>query len=84
VTTLLAYRPFLDPMDLQTVWWWLLIPMAILVSIAWKAVRVANFRAFWRPVAIMSIQIVLAMAGLAIGAHVLADLLVPLFDVPAT
>ena len=73
----LAYTPFLDPLDLQRAWWFLLIPLAILMSIAWKAVRVSSFRAFWRPVLIMSAQIVFAMVALAIGAFLVVELLVP-------
>ncbi len=74
----LAYTPFLEPMDLQSSWWMLLVPMAVLMSIAWKAVRVSNFKSFWRPVAVMTTQIVLAMVGLAFGAFVVVELLVPL------
>ena len=74
----LAATPFLDPLNLQEVWWWLLVPMAVLMSIAWKAVRVSSFKNFWRPVLIMTVQIVLAMAGLAVGAFVVVEVLVPL------
>jgi len=75
----LAYTPFLDPLDLQRQWFLLIIPLAILISIAWKAVRVSSFKHFWRPVLVMSTQIVLAMVLLAVGAHLVVDLLVPAF-----
>lgn len=71
------YTPFLDPLDLQRGWWALLVPLAVLISIAWKAVRVSSFRAFWRPVLVMSTQIVLAMVGLAVGAYVVVEVIVP-------
>lgn len=74
----IAYTPFLDPLNLHEVWWWLLVPMALLMSIAWKAVRVSTFKHFWRPVFIMTVQIVVAMAGLAVGAYIVVDQLVPL------
>ncbi len=73
-----AYTPFLDPLDLQRQWFLLLIPLAILISITWKAVRVSSFHAFWRPVLIMSAQIVFAMVGLAVGAYILVDIIVPM------
>jgi len=76
----LAYTPFLDPLDLQRQWFLLIIPLAILISIAWKAVRVSSFKHFWRPVLVMSTQIVLAMVLLAVGAHLVVDLLVPAFS----
>jgi len=78
ITALLAYTPFLEPMDLHREWWLLLIPMAVLTSIAWKAVRVVTFRRFWWPVLLMSTQIVVAMALLAVGAYALVELLVPM------
>lgn len=72
-----TYTPFLDPLDLQRVWWFLLIPLAVLMSIAWKAVRVSSFHAFWRPVLVMTAQIVLAMVGLAVGAYLVVEVIVP-------
>ena len=75
---MVAFTPFLEPMDLQTVWWWLLLPLALLVSVGWKAVRVGHFRSFWRPVLIMTVQIVVAMAGLAVATALVVEFLVPL------
>ena len=38
----LAYRPFIDPLDLQRGWFILLLPLALGVSITYKAVRVED------------------------------------------
>ncbi len=61
MTTLLAYRPFLDPIDLHRYWFVLIFPMAFFIALAYKAVRVPDLRTMPREVAVMTIQIVLGM-----------------------
>lgn len=36
---MLAFRPFLDPIDVTSFWYLLMVPMALLIAIAYKAVR---------------------------------------------
>jgi len=72
------YRPFLDPLPDFGPWWWLLlIPLALGISIAYKAVRVRSMDRYWPNVLTMTVQIVLAMVLLAVGAHVFVEWIVP-------
>jgi hypothetical protein len=48
------------------------------VSLAWKAVRLESVERWQRPVAIMSGQIVLAVAGIALGLFLLVQIVLPL------
>lgn len=70
---LLAYRPFLEPLPLPPGAWWLtIIPMALFISIAYKAVRRNSLNGFWKSTTIMAVQIVffIALAGFAVHAVV--------------
>ena len=79
MTTLLAFVPFLDPLPGVNQWWYLLlVPLALGISIIYKAVRLASLDGFWRHVAVMTTQIVLAMIGLAVFMVVLVQVLIPL------
>jgi len=74
MTTMLAYtlawRPFIDPMNAHDWWFLLIFPVAMLVSIAWKAVRVDDVRRLPRAAGVMTIQVVLAMLGLGLAAYI--------------
>lgn len=74
----LAHIPFIEPFPPAHRYWWLLIvPLAVGVSMSWKAVRLKSLEHFWRHVVSMSIQIVLGIAGIALGLYVLVILLLP-------
>lgn len=76
--TLLAYRPFLDPLPMPPGGWWLtLIPMAVLIAIAYKAVRKPSLKRYWRSVISMSLQIVLFITLAGAGVHVVVEWIVP-------
>jgi len=76
---LLAYLPFLEPLPGVQRWWMLLlVPLAFGISVIYKALRMPSLDAFWRSVGVMTVQIVLGMAGLAIGFLVLVQVVVPL------
>lgn len=74
----LAWRPFLDPINLHDQWFLLLIPIALGVSMAYKAVRVHDLRTYPRQVIVMTVQIILAMALLGLGSYLFIQHLVPL------
>jgi len=78
MTTLLAYRPFIDPLNLHHVWFLLLVPLALFVSIAYKAVRVHDMSRYWQGVAIMTGQIVLGMLALGAAFYLLIEWIVPI------
>lgn len=78
-TLLLAWRPFLDPLDLHEYWWAFLVPLALGISVAYKAVRLRDLGApYWRAVAVMTAQIVLAMVMLGIATFLLLEYAIPL------
>jgi hypothetical protein len=79
---LLAYIPFLDPLDVFHDWWFLLvIPLSFGISIIYKAMRMACLDGYWRQVAVMTTQIVLAMIAGAILLMLFVELVIPLVPV---
>jgi len=72
---LLAYTPLLTPLDLHDSWWFTLGPLALGISIAYKAVRMRDLTGFWRAVAIMTVQIIGGMVALAVLAFVIVEVL---------
>ena len=76
---LLAYIPFVHPINFFHEWWYVLLaPLAFGISIIYKAVRLPSLEQFWRSVFVMTLQIVLAMIGLGIALVVLVQVIVPL------
>jgi hypothetical protein len=66
---LLAYRPLLDPLNVHDIWWMFLVPMALGISIVYKAVRVQTMDRYRQQVAIMTVQIILGMIALAVVSY---------------
>ncbi|MEO1128715.1 MAG: hypothetical protein AAFX05_03290 [Planctomycetota bacterium] len=77
-----GFRPFLEPLPLHEWWWITLIPMALLTSIAYKAVRMPQPKGarYVRSVGIMAAQIVIAMVVISLLLYVLVERIVPLFE----
>jgi hypothetical protein len=67
---MLAWRPFIDPIDAHAWWFLLLLPIAFLVSLTWKAIRIDNIKRLPRPLGVMTVQVILAMLGLGLAAFV--------------
>jgi len=65
------FRPFLDPIELHQWWFLLLIPMALLVSMTYKAVRLQTLDRYWRHVGLMSLQIILGMMALGATTYIM-------------
>ncbi len=77
--SLVAWIPFVSPMPPPGPWWWLLIvPLVVAVSMSWKAVRLRSLDRYWSQVAIMSVQVLLGMAGLTAALLVLVRVVIPL------
>jgi hypothetical protein len=82
VIALLAYIPFLDPISFFQQWWYLLLlPLSFGIAVIYKAVRLGSLDGFWRHVAVMTTQIVLAMIALGVGLTVLIQVIIPLLPV---
>ncbi|MFG0282883.1 MAG: hypothetical protein ACF8R7_00535 [Phycisphaerales bacterium JB039] len=75
---ILAWRPFLDPLPLEGTWFLLLAPLALLISMGYKAVRVPNMERYWRDVLVMTMQVIIFMILLWIGSYLLIFRIVPL------
>ena len=80
MTPLLAgYIPFVDPIQVFHDWWYLLlIPLSFGISVIYRALKMRDLDRFWRAVAMMTVQIVLVMAALAVVLVVLVELAIPL------
>lgn len=76
----LAWRPFLDPIDAHTWWFLLIFPVAVLVSVAWKAIRIDDIRRLPRATTVMTVQVVLAMLGLGFAAFVGLTVVLPVLS----
>ena len=63
--TLAHWRPLLDPMPAYGSEWLLLIPLIVLMVIAYKAVRCEDMTRYWRSVLQMSAGLILGLALLA-------------------
>lgn len=71
--SVLAWRPFLDPVDAHRWWFVLLIPVALGVALGYKAVRTTDLKRYVPEVLTMTVQIVLGMVGLAAASFVLVE-----------
>lgn len=71
-----GYRPFLDPMEIHEYWWLTLIPLALGISMAYKAIRLEDLSRFWGQALLMTAQVVAGMIGLAIAAYLVVELIV--------
>ncbi len=78
VTPTIAWMPFLEPLPhAGRTWWLFLLPLAFLLSMAWKAVRLPRLDHYWRDVFSMTGQIVAAVVGLAVGLYILVIVVMP-------
>jgi hypothetical protein len=83
---LLAYRPFLDPLDAPSLWWAFLFPLALLIAIAYKGVRMHEIEhmdrrwggAFVRAAGFMTLQIVAGIVLLWIASYIVILKLLPI------
>jgi hypothetical protein len=74
-----GWVPFVDPINVFHDWWYLLlIPLSFGISVIYRALKMRNLDRFWRAVAMMTVQIVLVMAALAVALVVLVELAIPL------
>lgn len=79
MTLLTGYVPFIEPMNaLQPVWFLLIVPLAIGISMIYKAMRLTRLERFWGQVVLMTVQIILATAGLAVALAVFVQVVIPL------
>jgi len=76
---MIAYIPFLDPINAFHDWWFvLLIPMSFGISVIYRALKLPTLEHYWRAVMTMTIQIVLAMAALGIALVIVVVQIIPM------
>jgi hypothetical protein len=74
---LLAWRPFLDPLNLHEYWWAFLVPLALGVAFTYKAVRVRDLRELPKRTAVLTVQIILGMILLGAAFFAFLEYVVP-------
>lgn len=77
MSLVLAWRPFLDPLDLHNSWWMLLVPLSFGIAVTYRATRVATFERFWVKAFILTAQIVLSMVLLGVASYLFIQFAVP-------
>ena len=78
----LAYVPFLEPISALQRWWYvLLVPLAFGISVIYRALKLPTLDGYWQAVALMTLQILLWMAALAVGLVVIVQVFIPLLPV---
>ena len=86
--TTLAYRPFIDALTLNHVWFTMLVPLSLFIAITWKAIRLTDdlhadgtrrfpWRRFVLGVGSMTVQIVASMVALGAASYLLVQYAVP-------
>jgi prolipoprotein diacylglyceryltransferase len=73
----LAYRPFIDPLNLHAWWYVLLVPCAFLVAFTYKAIRIPNIKRLPRDTAVMAMQIILGMVALGAAGYLFIEVVLP-------
>tara|TARA_Y100001968_G_C19342270_1_gene710147 strand:- start:434 stop:676 length:243 start_codon:yes stop_codon:yes gene_type:complete len=80
---MLAWIPFIEPCNaLQSVWYLLLIPLSLGISLMYRAIRETSAGDYWRSVNIMTVQIVVVIAALGVGLGFVVELLIPMLNSP--
>ena len=78
MTAVMAYIPFLYPIHGAHHWWYLLmVPLAFGISMIYKAIRMRSLEPYWRHVVVMTLQIIIALIGMALGLAVLVLITIP-------
>ena len=70
-----AYTPFLHPLDVDEYWLWLLIPLALAISIVYKTIKLDDSSQLPRQITIMTAQIVVFMGVAASVLWVVSELM---------
>lgn len=63
-----AWTPFLDPIPIwrDSIWPWLLLPLAVAVSIVYKSIKCRSMRQVPREATVITVWIILGMIAAAI------------------
>lgn len=76
--SLFGWIPFVQPLPGISAWWpLLLIPLALGISMVYKALRVNSLEDYPKEVALMTTQIVIAMVCIALILTIIVQLVIP-------
>jgi len=73
-THTLAWRPFLDPLDLHHIWWLLLVPLAFVIGLVYKTLKLRTLDTLWPQTMRLTAIIVVFMIGIAAILWVIIEL----------
>lgn len=62
---LAQYRPFIDPLPVYDYWYWLLLPLCLLFSVVYKAVKCESISDIPKAAASITVWIIASMAAAA-------------------
>ncbi len=70
---LLGYRPLLEPLPVGPYWLWLLPPLAVVVAVVYKAIKLEDLAALPRQAAFLALQIIVFMVLAAAALWVIVE-----------
>jgi hypothetical protein len=70
----LGYRPFLDPLPLDTYWLMLLPPLVLAIAVVIKTIRLQDLSQLPRQATMLALQIIIFMGLAAAGLWLLTEL----------
>jgi hypothetical protein len=70
----LGYRPFLDPLPLDTYWLMLLPPLVLAIAVVVKTIRLQDLSQLPRQATLLALQIIIFMGLAAAGLWLLTEL----------
>jgi high-affinity Fe2+/Pb2+ permease len=77
-TTMIGWIPFLQPAgSLGNLWWLLMIPLILGISIAYRATHDASIDQFWQRVFVFVTKSTLAMGSLALVMYLFVYWVIP-------
>mgnify|MGYP001366658129 CR=1 FL=1 len=78
---MLAWIPFLEPMNaMQSVWYIFIIPMSFGISVVYRSLRESTYTTYWCSVVLMTIQIVLGIVAIAVALGIFVQFVIPLLN----
>lgn len=88
MSLVLAYRPFIDALSLHSVWFTMLVPLALFIAVTWRAIRLPDligedgrprfpWKRYLTSVVVMTFQIVASMIGLGLLSYLLVQYAAP-------
>lgn len=64
-------------MNIHAAWWFTALPLALLVSMAYKAAKQEDMTQYWRGVSVMTASVLVGMVGFAFALHALVEWIIP-------